>query len=73
MVDPKEHILVCQMNHQQGVAAHCPPAAPAHVSSTSHQLSLQTVQRILRNHNADCGMPSLCIQANLVNLSPNTH
>lgn len=32
-VDPREHILVIQMNHQQqGVAARCPPAPPAHVS-----------------------------------------
>lgn len=30
-VDPRGHILVYQMNHQQGVAARCPPA-PAHVS-----------------------------------------
>lgn len=29
-----EHILVCQMNHQQGGAAQCPPALPAHVSSS---------------------------------------
>lgn len=37
-VDPKEHILVCQMNQQQGVATRCPTAPPAHVSSSISQM-----------------------------------
>lgn len=66
-VDPREHILVCRMNHQQGVAARCPPAPPAHVSPAPSPRWWEPKSSY--NHYADCGMSSLCIQANLINQS----
>ena len=66
-VDPKEHISVCQMNQQQGVAARCPTAPPAHVSSASPRW---WNSKNSYNRCADCGTSSLCIQANPINQPP---
>ncbi|XP_071338110.1 protein phosphatase PTC7 homolog isoform X2 [Trachinotus anak] len=56
------------MNHQQGVAARCLPASRAHVSSSPSPRWWDSKND--DNSYADCGISTLCIQANLIHQSP---
>lgn len=60
-VDPREHILVCQMSHQQGVACKLSACFPPQLMFSPQDGGPQKF--------CYCGTSSLCIQASLINSS----